>query len=133
MQGQIGTCFLLGAIGAIVARNEKVLEKVIIKHSVDAGVYGVRFCLDGEWIYTVVDDYFPVDEFDRLLYSQCNDENEVWLPIIEKAFCKLHTCYEMCDGGMASEAISSFFWGGGGKLLIKKKHRKNPMLQNATT
>merc|ERR1740121_2897947 len=51
VQGQIGTCFLLGAMGAVVAHNEQAVERMFIKYDVDIGVYGIRFCLDGEWSY----------------------------------------------------------------------------------
>lgn len=126
VQGQIGTCFLLGAIGAMASHKEKDVEKIFIKYDVDVGVYGLRFNVDGEWRHIIIDDWFPVDEAGRLLYSSCKEPQEVWVPLLEKAFCKLHTCYEMCDGGEATEALNCFFGGVFGKLTITKHHRKKP-------
>lgn len=126
IQGQVGTCFLLGAIGAVVSNKPDVMKKIFIRHDVDVGVYGVQFNVDGEWTSVIVDDYVPVDAFDRVLYAKSRDHQEVWSILLEKAFCKLHTCYEMCDGGQASEAIFSLFGGVSGKFVIKQVHRDNP-------
>jgi len=125
-QGQIGTCFLLGAMGAMVSHNEHVMKKVFIKYDAAIGVYGVRFCIDGEWDFVIVDDWMPVDASGRLLYARSRDPAEVWCPILEKAFCKLKTCYEMCDGGQSSEAIFNFFGGISGYLKVSDNHRANP-------
>jgi hypothetical protein len=43
VQGQIGTCFLLGAMGAIASHREQAVERLFIKYDVDVGVYGIRF------------------------------------------------------------------------------------------
>jgi len=126
LQGQIGTCFLLGAMGAMVSHNEHVMKKIFVKYDVDVGVYGVRFCIDGEWDFVIVDDWMPVDANGRLLYARSKDRDEVWCPILEKAFCKLKTCYEMCDGGQSSEAIFNFFGGVSGNLMVHDDHRTNP-------
>lgn len=136
VQGQIGTCFLLGAIGAMASHREKSLHKIFIKYDVDVGVYGIRFCVDGEWTHVIVDDWMPVDGRGELMYARCKDSQEVWVPLLEKAFCKLHTCYEMCDGGEGTEALNTFFGGVTGKITVKKQHRKDPsrffkLLKNA--
>lgn len=127
-QGQIGTCFLLGALGAVVSNNEKTPHKIFIKYDTEIGVYGIRFNVDGEWTYVIVDDWMPVDEYGELIFAHSKDRQEVWVPLLEKAFCKLHTCYEMCDGGRAGEAIFSIVGGASNRLMIKKKHLENPKL-----
>lgn len=126
IQGQIGTCFLLGAIGAIVSNNPKSIRRAFYKYDVDVGVYGIRLCLEGVWIVVVVDDYVPVDQYGRILYASSKDKSELWVTLLEKAYCKMYRCYEMCDGGLSNLAIYSLCGGGGGKLLISKKHRANP-------
>jgi len=126
VQGQIGTCFLLGAIGAIAGHNSKAIKHLFLSYDVDVGVYGIRLNNNGEWVHVIVDDWFPVDENGELLYSRCRDPQEVWIPLLEKAFCKLHTCFEMCDGGKPSEAVASFFGGVSGHFNIKRAHRKHP-------
>jgi hypothetical protein len=136
VQGQIGTCFLLGAMGAIASHREESVERLFIKFDVDVGVYGIRFNNGGDWVSVIVDDWFPVDEYGDLMYARCKDPQEVWVPLLEKAYCKLNTCYEMCDGGISSEAVLNFFGGVSGRFMIKKQHRRNPkryfkLLKNA--
>jgi len=126
IQGQIGTCYLLGAMGAVAGNSDCALSNVFIRYDIDVGVYGVRFCLDGEWTYTIIDDYMPVDSEGRLLYAKSRDKDEVWCPLLEKAFCKHHKCYEMCDGGRANEAVFSLFGGVAGKLAIQPSHKECP-------
>jgi len=127
-QGQIGTCFLLGAVGAIAGNCGKALKKIFIKYDTEIGVYGIRLNLDGEWVHVIVDDVFPVNSYGQLLYAGCKDVDETWVPLMEKAFCKLHTCYEMCDGGRPSEAIASFFGGASGRFIVDKKQKEDPKL-----
>lgn len=136
VQGQVGTCFMLGAVAAIAANNSKAIEKVFIDYNTELGIYGVRFNVHGEWTHVIIDDYMPVDEYGRLMYARGSDPQETWVPLLEKAYCKLHTCYEMCDGGRPSEAVFSMSGGVSGKLKIDKKHLAAPasyfaLVQNA--
>ncbi|CAJ1354867.1 unnamed protein product [Effrenium voratum] len=126
IQGQIGTCFFLGALGAMVGEDPENVRSCFMAYDMQLGVYGVRFCLDGEWYHTIIDDWMPVDEYGRLLYARAYDHDEVWVPLLEKAFCKMHTCYEMCDGGSPGEAVSLLFGGTVGKFAIREKTRSNP-------
>lgn len=125
-QGQIGTCFLLGAMGAMVSNNDQAIKKMFYAYDIETGVYGIRLNVDGEWTYTIIDDVMPIDEYGNILYAHCKDKEEVWCPLLEKAYCKMHTCFEMCDGGFANEAICAFFGGCGGKLTIGKPQHDDP-------
>eukprot|EP00929_Paragymnodinium_shiwhaense_P044906 TRINITY_DN23012_c0_g1_i1.p1 TRINITY_DN23012_c0_g1~~TRINITY_DN23012_c0_g1_i1.p1 ORF type:complete len:816 (-),score=240.80 TRINITY_DN23012_c0_g1_i1:167-2614(-) len=125
-QGQIGTCFLLGAMDAFVNFDPKSLQRVFVKHDIQRGVYGVRFCVDGEWNHVIVDDYVPCDEDGNILYCKSANPREIWPIILEKAYCKLHTCYEMCDGGWPTQAIFCFFGGVHGQFKVGKKDRTDP-------
>lgn len=126
IQGQIGTCFLLGAVGAVVSNNAKAIRKAFYAYDASVGVYAVRFCLEGNWIGVIVDDYVPVDQYGRILFASSKDKSEVWVALLEKAYCKHYRCYEMCDGGMPSQSIFTICGGCSGKLTIKKKHRADP-------
>jgi len=125
-QGQIGTCFLLGALGAVAANKKDAIRRAFLSFDIDLGIYGVRFCVNGEWEYVIVDDVMPVDKYGRFLYARSADPDEVWCPILEKAYCKLHTCYEMCDGGRPNQAIFAICGGASGKFDISDAHRKDP-------
>ena len=83
--------------------------------------------LDGEWISTIVDDqlYLKYREYhdaewqvqvqyrgkekeynqtfvkgsEALLFAKCEDKNETWLPLLEKAYAKAHGDYGAIEGG----------------------------------
>jgi len=126
IQGQIGTCFLLGAIGALVSNNPKSIRKAFIKFDVTVGVFGVRVCSEGMWNFVIIDDYVPIDQYERILFASSKDKEELWVCLLEKAYCKYYRCYEMCDGGLPGQAIFTLAGGCNGKLKIQKKHRADP-------
>ncbi|KAF8977866.1 hypothetical protein BGZ46_007066, partial [Entomortierella lignicola] len=71
---------------------------------------------DGDWVSTVVDDqlFYKIDgqSFRRSLYfSSCNEERESWLPLMEKAYAKIHGDYESLTGGYTSEGIEDLTGG----------------------
>lgn len=64
------------------------------------GVYILRLCKGHDWYYQIIDDRFPVSvSNNKPSFATCNDQGEIWVPLIEKAFAKLHGCYESLIGG----------------------------------
>ncbi|XP_067008745.2 calpain-12 [Anabrus simplex] len=59
----------------------------------------------GQWGKVEIDDRLPVNETGDLVYAKCKDENEYWLPLLEKAFAKYHGRYDLLDGGHLDEGI----------------------------
>lgn len=68
------------------------------------GFVTVRLWRYGEWVKVVIDDRLPVRD-GRCIYARCPDPQEFWVAMIEKAFAKLHGCYEAIEGGMPLEAM----------------------------
>ena len=46
-----------------------------------------------------------------LYFASCSDENETWLPLLEKAWAKAHGDYSSIDGGFTGEAIEDLTGG----------------------
>ena len=46
-----------------------------------------------------------------LYFAQCSNENETWLPLLEKAFAKAHGDYRAIEGGFTGEAIEDLTGG----------------------
>ena len=46
-----------------------------------------------------------------LYFAQCSNENETWLPLLEKAFAKAHGDYSAIEGGFTGEAIEDLTGG----------------------
>ena len=41
-----------------------------------------------------------------LYFAQCSNENETWLPLLEKAFAKAHGDFSAIDGGFTGYLLS---------------------------
>lgn len=85
-----------------------MIEQVCIKKNEKVGVYGFILFKDGDWVSTVVDDqlYYILDTDTlrkSLYFGKCKDERETWLPLLEKAYAKIHGDYESLNGGLPSE------------------------------
>lgn len=46
-----------------------------------------------------------------MYFAQCSDENETWLPLLEKAYAKAHGDFASIDGGFTGEAIEDLTGG----------------------
>ena len=73
----------------------------------------------GEWLEVVVDDFLPFHGNDNTLKFCRNtkDENEMFAPLLEKAYAKLYGCYEFLDGGDIVDALVDM---SGGKYYYEK-------------
>ena len=71
-----------------------------------AGAYQVRLCVDGEWKTLLIDDFIPCTQDGRPAFAS-GGRRQLWAMLIEKAFAKLHGCYEALEGGTTDEALAA--------------------------
>ena len=57
------------------------------------------------WTSVVVDDTLPVNAKGKLAFAKPGPKNEVWVPLVEKAYAKAHSSYSAISGGFVSEAM----------------------------
>ncbi|KAF4448636.1 hypothetical protein F53441_7985 [Fusarium austroafricanum] len=151
-QGASGDCWWLAAL-ATIAHRKDLMKKICVAKDEECGVYGFVFNRDGEWISTVVDDnlYLRHRDFgedsqvydatgkkarlykkqkqtgsESLYFAKCEDPNETWLPLLEKAFAKVHGDYHALDGGWAGTAVEDLTGGvttvvAGNRVLRKER------------
>jgi len=54
----------------------------------------------------IIDDRIPVDKVtNKPVFGHCLDPKEMWVGLIEKAYAKLHGCYENLISGYVDEGI----------------------------
>jgi len=76
------------------------------------GVYVIRFFKNYAWRYVIIDDRLPCYKYEGdetkpdLVFGKCRDLNEFWVPLIEKAYAKLHNCYESLIAGYLDDGLT---------------------------
>ncbi|GBB88679.1 hypothetical protein RclHR1_15230004 [Rhizophagus clarus] len=114
-QGAIGDCWFVAAL-AVITNIPSLLETLCVARDEEVGVYGFIFFKDGDWVSTVVDDQLFVNGVDekkrpKLAFAKCPNENETWVPLIEKAYAKVHRDYEHIVGGFTGQGIEDLTGG----------------------
>ncbi len=126
-QGAVGDGWFLSALCAVATRRD-LLDVLLPRHAAgaapgagagaDRGVYTVRFYKQGRWRNVVVDDRIPCDATGQPLYARqapppagsaaaAAGGEELWAPLVEKAYAKLHGCYEALAGGGAGGSVAA--------------------------
>lgn len=145
-QGSNGDCWFIAAV-ATICSDPNLINRVCVERDEECGVYGFVFYRDGEWIWTVVDDnlYLKYSDFDAygdrydptgaketrykknnqtgsdaLYFASCADPNETWLPLLEKAYAKVHGDYDAIAGGWSGEAVEDLTGGVTSKVLTDR-------------
>ncbi|KAG8903529.1 hypothetical protein FRB99_003160 [Tulasnella sp. 403] len=132
IQGACGDCWFLSALSNI-ATLPGLVEKFCVARDEKVGVYGFIFFRDSGWVDVIIDDllytaapkYEELTPREKLLYhddkekynrtarkggkslyfARSSVENETWVPLVEKAYAKLHGDYQALAGGATTEAI----------------------------
>jgi hypothetical protein len=74
-------------------------------------IFCFKFFKNFQWRYVIVDDRLPCSkiyndkQIPKLLYGKCRNENEFWVPLIEKAYAKLHGSYESLVSGFIDDGL----------------------------
>lgn len=90
-------------------------------------IYCFRFYKNFEWKYVIIDDRLPCRKVfeksqpKKLIYGKCKSEREFWVPLIEKAFAKLHGSYEALISGFIDDGLVDLTGLVARKLVLQKE------------
>lgn len=99
-QGKLGDCWLLGSFLLLGTRPQLLKNLIVEGNSIKEGFAVFQFFKNGKWVPVFVDTLIPYDSSSKsIVYAQCTDSSEFWVPLMEKAYAKLHGCYEVLHGG----------------------------------
>ncbi|KAJ6461187.1 hypothetical protein C8R47DRAFT_1160099 [Mycena vitilis] len=137
-QGALGDCWFLSAM-ATMSTSEGLVEKFCVARDEEIGVYGFIFFKDDHWVHVIIDDllYTAIPKFEELssteknlyhndkelynksarkgsqtlYFARSGTDGETWVPLIEKAYAKLHGDYASLSGGYPSEGVEDLTGG----------------------
>ncbi|KAM7259566.1 hypothetical protein ACFE04_015307 [Oxalis oulophora] len=117
-QGRLGDCWFLSAV-AVLTEVSRISNVIITPEYNEEGIYTVRFCIQGEWVPVVVDDWIPCESPGKPAFATSKKGNEVWVSILEKAYAKLHGSYEALEGGLVQDALVDLTGGAGEEIDMR--------------
>eukprot|EP00753_Platysulcus_tardus_P000361 PLAT10367.1.p1 GENE.PLAT10367.1~~PLAT10367.1.p1 ORF type:complete len:723 (-),score=420.00 PLAT10367.1:102-2270(-) len=121
IQGQLGDCWFLSALSVMASRPELLHQLFVTTGQEAQGRYCVQFFKDGDWRQVFIDDRIPCDSMGKPLYADCKDPNEMWVLLVEKAYAKLHGCYQSLVGGFADYGLQDMTGGAPAKIDLRSR------------
>lgn len=137
-QGQLADGWLLSAISIVAASggigdglvDELIDSLFLTKATSDTGMYLMRLYKNAQWEHIVLDDYFPVLDIKykatkcgggAFAYSEGFDE--IWVPLIEKAFAKYYGSYAAIEQGYVHHALQDLTGGDSEEIFLAEASR----------
>ena len=123
-QGNLGDCWFLGSL-LVLSTHPDLLQNLIVYDGIQYGFAVFQFFKNGKWQHVIVDTRIPHNQSAKTpLYGHCGDPNEFWVPLMEKAYAKLHGSYEALNGGSMAEALVDLTGGVSEKYNLKAPETK---------
>ncbi|RNA25140.1 calpain-2 catalytic subunit-like [Brachionus plicatilis] len=113
-QGQLGDCWLISGITGI-STSQDCFNRIVPKEqnfvSDYAGIFKFKFWHFGEWVQVVVDDRLPVKNDKLVFCKNLKHPNEMYGPLLEKAYAKLNRCYFNLISGEINDSLTDLTGG----------------------
>ncbi|CAJ1344140.1 unnamed protein product [Effrenium voratum] len=101
----LGDALFVEAV-AVLAERPRALEKLLAYSWTASGCHEVRLCIAGLWRASFVDERFPMSAssaknlHESLAFGRCAG-NQLWIPLLEKAYAKAFSAYQFAFPGTA--------------------------------
>uniref|UniRef100_A0A8H7XM98 Calpain catalytic domain-containing protein n=1 Tax=Psilocybe cubensis TaxID=181762 RepID=A0A8H7XM98_PSICU len=146
IQGAVEDCYLVSALSSMTSVR-RLIDNLCVARDEEVGIYGFLFYRDCYWVPVIVDDllftrvpkyeqlshsekelyHFEKENYnktarqgsDSLYFSRPATDGETWVPLVEKAYAKVHGDYASVMYGRTSDAIEDMT-GGVSNLILTK-------------
>jgi len=132
-QGMLGDCYFLAALSALADRSSSLAEDLIATNAggTRAGVSVCRLSISGRWRSVAVSHTFPCVSWGKLAFSSAA-RGSLWVPLLEKAWAKLHGSYQAIESGLPSEAFRALTGAPVRYYRLSEARRKRANLSSMT-
>ena len=120
VQGQLENRWWLTALAPLLDLPTYLRNLFVSKRHAAKGLYTVKIFKEGRWRYVHIDDTIPCDMAGVPLFSRSTNPNATWILLLEKAYAKLHGCYERLGTGVVEEAMRDLTLGVACSITIPK-------------
>lgn len=104
-QGVFGNSYFFAAVFSLAAIPKRIQRLFRHRQVSEVGMYCVSFCLHGVWEDVIIDDRIPCHKDAKIPLFSSNRGNEIWVPLIEKAWAKVHGGFLNIAAGTVEEAL----------------------------
>jgi Ca2+-binding EF-hand superfamily protein len=118
--GKFANEWFIAALNVLLAKPQ-IIKALFLSTGQEQshGRYCVRFFKDGIVRRVIVDDLLPCTQLGTPLCSLAEGSTaQAWVPIVEKAYAKLHGTYEACSGGTIDYALRDLTGGNVERLQL---------------
>jgi hypothetical protein len=116
-QGALGDKYLIAAM-SLLSCDMKYLKRLIVSTKyAEKGLYTLKFYKAGKWRYVHIDDYIPCRQSGKVHFCRNANPNETFAMLIEKAYAKLHGCYEALSYGLIEKVVQDLTPASGAECL----------------
>ncbi|EKX41715.1 hypothetical protein GUITHDRAFT_141718 [Guillardia theta CCMP2712] len=129
VEGSLGNGWFVGALGCLVGRRD--LLEVLIPSTENGrayGIYTVRYYKYGQWHNVVIDDRIPCDQVNVPLYTRSSDPQQIWPMLLEKAYAKMHGCYEALVTGSVTYALRDLTGGAAQAINLREENVQDQIM-----
>lgn len=104
-QGALGDSYFINALRLLTCQPKYIRRLLVSEKFSSQGLYTFKFCKAGKWRYIHIDDRIPCRQSGRVNYCRNLQPNETFAMLLEKAYAKLHGCYEAISCGMIDKVL----------------------------
>uniref|UniRef100_A0A6B2KYH0 Calpain catalytic domain-containing protein n=1 Tax=Arcella intermedia TaxID=1963864 RepID=A0A6B2KYH0_9EUKA len=121
----------MSSLCVLAAHGVDTIKSLFMEAYPEEGVIQCKFFKDNEWVFVVTDDRIPCGANGRPAFACCRDKNELWVPVLEKCYAKVHGSFEAIESGSIADGLVDLTGESSETLDIKKEDTLWNMLKFA--